>query len=438
MRLNGSLSPLAIVVLALTPVIAVAFFARAAPETGAGPAAQSPVAVVQVVQPEVRPDERSLRIPASLEGYFAADLYAKVSGYVSEVNVDIGSSVRAGETLLHIDVPEMVEELRQAEARLAALEAQVEAGEAKAVQAALAIKSAAAGARRATAELELRLVTCRRKEELYKGQAISDQELDEAQNQRAIAEAQVSIAEAAIESAKGEELVARASLVVARANVAVAKAEIARLKTLMDYATIVAPFDGVVTKRLADPGTFVRSAAAGAGTPLLRLARTDRLRLVMDVAEPEVPFVAVGTPVEVQVPALGGEPLRTAVARTAGGLDPSTRTMRVEVDVENTGGRLLPGMYAHAILRIVADRQAMVIPSAALRSRGKTTYVLVAEGEVAKEVEVVLARDDGAWAVVASGLAGGEQVITSATSAVAPGVAVAPVPFQGALARPRG
>ncbi len=438
MRMKRSLSPLAIVVLGLIPVIAVALFARAAPETGTGPAAQSPVAVVQVVQPEARADERSLRIPASIEGYFAADLYAKVSGYVSDVNVDIGSTVGAGEPLLHIEVPEMVQELRQAEARLAALEAQVEAGEAKAVQAALTIKSAQASARRAAAELALRRVTCQRKEELSRGQAISDQELDEAQNQRAIAEAQVSIADAAIESAKGEELVAQASLVVAKANVAVAKAEIARLKTLMDYATIVAPFDGVVTKRLADPGTFVRSAAAGAGTPLLRLARTDRLRLVMDVAEPDVPFVEVGTPVDVQVPALGGEPLRAAVARIAGGLDPATRTMRVEVDLENTGGRLLPGMYAHAILRIVADRQAMVIPSVALRSRGTTTYVLVAEGEVAKEVEVGVARDDGVWAVVASGLAGGEQVITSATSTVAPGVPVAPVSFQGALARPKG
>lgn len=438
MRMKRSLPLLALLVLGLIPVIAVAFFARAASPTGTEPAAQGPVAVVQVVQPEARTDERSLRIPASIEGYFAADLYAKVSGYVSDVTVDIGSTVRAGDPLLHIDVPEMVEELRQAEARLAALEAQVEAGEAKVVQATLMVRSAQASARRATAELELRRVTCRRKEELYKGQAISDQELDEAQNHRAIAEAQVSIAEAAIESAKGEELVARASLVVARAHVAVAKAEIARLETLMDYATIVAPFDGVVTKRLADPGTFVRSAAAGAGTPLLRLARTDRLRLVLDVAEPDVPSVEVGTPVDVQVPALGGEPLRSAVARTAGGLDPATRTMRVEVDVENTEGRLLPGMYAHAVVRIVADRQAMVIPSAALRSRGKTTYVLVAEGEVAKEVEVELARDDGVWAVVASGLAGGEQVITSATSTVAPGVAVAPVPFQGALARPKG
>ncbi len=307
------------------------------------------------------------------------------------------------------------------------------------MQATLTVRSAAASARRAAAELELRRVTCERKEQLYKGQAISDQDLDEAQSQRAIAEAAVSIAEAAIESAGGEQLVARASLVVAKADVAVARAEVARLTTLMDYTTIVAPFDGVITKRLADPGAFVRSAASGgAGTALLRLERTDRLRLVLDVAEPDVPSVTVGTPVDVQVPALGGEPLRAAVARTAGGLDPATRTMRVEVDLENADGRLRPGMYAHAIVRIVADRQAMVIPSAALRSRGGATYVLVAEGEVAKEVRVDLARDDGIWAVVASGLAGGEQVITSATSTVAPGVRVAPMPVQGAPARPKG
>ncbi len=384
------------------------------------------VNVVSVTRPVTRSLSRDLEIPATLIAHEKADLYAKVSGYVAAVKVDIGDAVKAGDPLVELDIPEMAEELRQAEALLTARQAKVRALRAQATAARLGVDSAEAQLNRARSEMQLERSTRARMEELFEAEVIPEQQVDEARSEAAVTEAVLQIAEADVARAEGDIAAADANVAVGLAEVAVAEARIAHLQALMEYAVLRAPYDGVITRRFIDPGAFVRSAANGATMPLLAIASRGRIRLAMDVPEPAAPNVRQGTKVQVTIPALGADALSLAVSRTAWSLNPDTRTMRVEVDLDDRDGTLQPGMYARALIRIEAEA-ALTVPSSAIRVREGQTYLLVVRDGLAAETPVTVGYDDGIRAAILDGLAGDELVITSATSAVAPGVSVKPV-----------
>lgn len=382
---------------------------------------------VEVATPQRRELTQVLKLPASLEPGEVADLYAKTSGYVQKLYVDIGSRVREGDVLLEIDVPEMLDELKQAQAVLAAKEANVQALRAKAAQAESMIVTAKAEVRRSEAELALWRITAERKQQLFDEKAISEQDLDEATSRLAVMEAQIQNTQSKVAAAVAEHTAVEADVAVAQSQVAVEKANLDRLSTLMAYTTVRAPFDGVITQRHVDPGAFVRSAAESATTPLLTVARVDYLRLVLNVPESDAPYVGVGTQLEAQCNALGSEPLRVNVTRTAMALRENTRTMRAEADIDNPDGRLLPGLYARTTVLLETEAQALMIPSKAVRVRGTEISVLVADGTVARAKPIRLGYDDGIWAQVTGGLTGDEQIIVAASGAVAPGAPIAPV-----------
>lgn len=380
--------------------------------------------LVEVAQPEQRALTRTLSMPATLLPGEMADLFAKVSGYIEKVNVDIGDRVQKGDALLTIDVPEMVDELRQAQAVLAARRAGVRALKAKVLQADSVITIARADVQRFEAELDLARITLDRKQTLLTGRAIPQQDFDEANSKLAISKAQSSIAVAKVLSAEAEKEAVEADAVVAQSEVKVEEAKLARLGTLMNYATITAPFDGVITQRLVDPGAFVRSAADGASTPLLTINNTSFIRLALDIPESDSAFVRPGTPVSIDVKAARGDPIEATVTRTAGALNPSTRTLRAEVHLPNEDGKFSPGMYAQVSIQLETKAQARLIPAKAIRVRGRDLSVLVVDGGIAKSVPIQIGYDDGIWVEVISGLSGSEQVIIAADSSVAPGVPV--------------
>lgn len=293
-----------------------------------------------------------LILPGSLAPDESVELYAKASGYIAEVAVDIGSRVRKGDLLVRLDVPEMQDELRQSEATAEARRAKVEAIKAKAEQARLMIESAIAGRKRVEANLELSRITHRRKSELYQEKAIPQQEFDVAANELAVSEADLAIQRASVENARGAELAARADIRLAEAELAAAEAETVRLRNLLNYTRVIAPFDGVITRRQVDPGDFVRSAAQASGAPLLMLEKTDRLRVVIDVPESQAGLVRPGGTAKVLLRSNGETPLAAKIARTAASLRSDTRTMRAEIDLENPQGMHLPGMFARVTIEL--------------------------------------------------------------------------------------
>lgn len=379
---------------------------------------------VEVTRPQRRPLTRSLRMPATLLAGEMADLYAKTSGYVSRVPVDIGDRVARGDVLLVIDVPEMADELRETEAVLEAKRAKVVALQAKAAQAEAMIRIAQSQIGRAKAEYEFRKITFGRNEELRNAEGIPQQELDEARSLLDVADADSRIAEAHVAGAEAEEAAVRADVRVAESQAAVAEAAVARLKTLMGYTSIRAPFDGLITERLVDPGAFVRSAVAGSTTPLLRISRVDFIRLTLEIPESDAHYVRRGSGVEIDVKALRGAPIHAKITRTAGAIKPATRTMRAEVELKNPDDRLAPGMYAQVTIELETRQNALLIPSKAIRVRGRKISVLVAGGNVAKSIPVRLGYDDGIWVEILEGLSGDERVIVSADNTVATGVPV--------------
>jgi RND family efflux transporter MFP subunit len=233
---------------------------------------------------------------------------------------------------------------------------------------------------------------------------------------------------------------ALADLDEAKAEVSVAQAERDKSKVLLDYTVIRSPFTGVVTKRNfhpgkdGRPGDFIKAADQGGTVPLLAVERTDLMRVVIQVPDRDVPYVSLGDPAVIEIDALPGVEYKTrdgktvAVSRWADAEDPTTRTMRTEVDVPNPDGKLRHGMYGRATLILSEGTpNALRVPSAALvgKSDGGRGAVRVVRDGAVHLVPVRYATDNGLEVEVVSGLAPTDSVIVRATGPVEEGTPVA-------------
>jgi RND family efflux transporter MFP subunit len=268
---------------------------------------------------QAAPPPPILDAPATVQAYFATDLYAKESGYALRVDADIGDHVKAGQVLAVIDNPELRMQFVKAEAAVQQSNAALEVAK-----------------RRLTgmqADLTLQQVTLKRQEQLFAGKAVTNQQIDE---QRA----KESVSTATLE-------VGRADIALAEANLQAAIAEKGRLQALLEYTKIVAPFDGVVTRRFINPGDLVQAAiSTRPTTPLFTCQKIDVVRVFADVPEASATAIRQGLPAQVRLYGPTGQTISGSVTRTATALDAATRTMRVEIDLPNPDEKLLPGMYA--------------------------------------------------------------------------------------------
>ncbi len=354
-------------------------------------AQSSAPAPIQVpVAPVERHDvTRSIRLAGSVEAVEQARLYAKVSGYLKTISVDIGDVVRRDQVVAELNVPEMQGESEAAEARLA---------EARALEA------------KAEADLELQKIIAERSRELRERGAVTQQDLDEA---------------------VAKQRAAAAALQLARARAKSAAAQLAKVRALADYARIKAPYDGIVTERFLNSGALVQAATSGASvSPVVTVARVDQVRVFVALPESDVPFVeAEDRAIFVPNGAKLATPFEGHVTRLAGALDPSTRTMRVEVDLPNAERRLLPGMYGSLTLALETHRGALTVPSRAVvtEKSGATFVYLVVDG-AARRATVRVGIDDGIRAEITEGLEGGETCIVGAPGTISDGVPVRPIP----------
>ena len=260
-------------------------------------------------------------IPATVQAFFVTDLYAKDSGYISQVSNDIGDHVKKGQVLAVIEDPE--------------LQAQFDTAQAAVLQAKAALEVAKRQLSSMQADLVLQQVTLKRQKELFAGKAATAQSLDEAQSKEGVSKAN-------LETGK-------AKIILADANLRAADAEVQRLQALLQYDKVVAPFDGVVTRRLVNPGDLVQAATATRTTPLFTVQELDLVRVFADVPEANVAGIRPGQAAEITL--YGNAAVtRGTVTRIAKALDPGTRTMRVEIDLPNPDEKLLPGMYAQVTL----------------------------------------------------------------------------------------
>jgi RND family efflux transporter MFP subunit len=307
---------------------------------------------VEVVLPRRATLAQRLQTNANLEAFEEADLFAKVSGYLSEVRVDIGDHVKAGQVLAVIDVPEMKQELAEAKAQLESKRSSLE--------------SARRQLDHNKADVALQNALAKDREQLGEGrQFISDRTLDQVHANADIAKADLGVAEA--------------NRALAANQVDVAAATVEKIKTLLAYTQIVAPFDGVVARRQVNRGDLVQAATATRTTPsagsLFTVQRIDTIRVFCDVPENDVPHLHVGDAAIVKPSGFDGKPFLGKVTRFSLRLDPETRNMRTEIDLPNPNERLYPGTYAEVSLEMSRRPDALTVPTAAIGSDGDGNFV---------------------------------------------------------------
>ncbi|MFM8537312.1 MAG: efflux RND transporter periplasmic adaptor subunit [Planctomycetaceae bacterium] len=208
----------------------------------------------------------------------------------------------------------------------------------------------------------------------------------------------------AFQEARARIGAAEADKVAAEARHKVARAVLDRVATMLGYTEIRAPFAGTITRRSVDTGHFVQPASGADSTPLLEVARTDTVRIFVDVPELEAAKVDVGDPAEVRVQAAGTEVVHAAVTRTSGALLASNHSLRVEVDVPNTDRRLRSGMYATVVIRLEEHAEALVIPASAVVRDGKATFCCVVRDGTVQRRPIEVGMRSGGSVEVLSGL----------------------------------
>jgi len=325
-----------------------------------------PVAVARVTREDLY---NEVSIPAEFRPYLKVELHAKVSGYVDQINVDIGDQVKAGQLLARLEVPELRDEL----ARAVATEQRAEADYKDAHQ------------------VYNRLLNV---EKAYPN-GVAQQELDAAEAKDA----------------------------TTHAAIANAKAEVQRLKTLLAYTQITAPFDGVITHRYADPGSLIQSGTASdtQSMPLVCLADNYRLRLDFPVSVAYVKDIHLGDQVEVRVESLNGKPFTGTISRSAQKVDEDTRTMLTEIEVPNPKLELVPGMYATVVLKVERRPRALAIPIEAVSTDKKASVYLINSEQEIEERPVALGLETPAKYEVVAGLKEGDLVLVGRRSQVKPG-----------------
>lgn len=407
-------------------------------EPSSSAAAEAPIA--DVVRPRKGGIERVTVQPGSVHAFESVDLYAMVSGYLRVQSADIGSRVKSGQVLAEIDVPrernavgEAEATLEQAKAQAKQAEARVKAAEADRETAAAALAQTEADVDKFVANRRLAEAQYARIADLHQRKAVPKKLLDEQQRDLDSAVAAEKTARLAVRTAKARTLgsaakvdQAQADLAEARAAVGVAESRLAKARVDLGYSRIVAPFDGVVTRRSFHPGAFIRAASDGSQPPLLSVARTDLMRVVVRVPDRDVVLANAGDPVELTIDALGGRPFRGVVSRIAESQDPNSRTMRVEVDLPNPDGLLREGMYGRARIALEPGSQRLTVPAACVLDRsgkGQGTVLLVRDGKVRRQ-KVELGAENGSVVEIASGLGQDDQVVLKSSTPLVQGMPV--------------
>jgi RND family efflux transporter MFP subunit len=341
---------------------------------------------VQVVTPQRSTRTLDLVLPGNVQAFLDTPIYARTNGYLRKWYVDIGGHAKAGQLLAEIDAPEVDDQLRAARADLV----------------------------NAQANYELAKTTAARWTEMLQSRSVSKQDADEK---------------------TADMLAKQGTLDAARYNVS-------RLTQLQSYEKVTAPFDGIVTARNVDVGALIDAGSSGGPQKeLFHLQQADRLRVYANVPQTYAQQIRVNESAYLTLDEMQGKRFPGVVARTSGAVDPTQRTMLVEVDVNNRNGELLPGAYAQVHFAIGANAAPLTLPGNAFlfRANGVTVATVDANDRV-KLITVTLGTDFGTRVAVVSGLDGHERVIVNPQDSIVDGTPVrivtpsAQTPPQGSAA----
>jgi RND family efflux transporter MFP subunit len=351
---------------------------------------------VEVIPVERGANNSELQLPGNIQAVTEAPILARADGYIARRLVDIGDQVRSGQPLAEIEAPELDQQTLQARATLQ--------------QAQASLEQALANLEQGKANAELARITAQRWVDLSAKGLATRQENDQYKAQYAAQTANVQALEKAVAAA--------------RSNIAAAEANVKRLDELQSYRVVKAPFDGIITLRNVDVGALVNSG----NTLLYRIAQTATLRIYVNVPQTYANVIRVGQTAQLTVSNLPGRSFTGTVARSSNALDPTSRTLLVEVQVPNRDGALLPGMYAQVDLRNRRQDAPLLIPDDALIVRADGTQVAVVRQDNTVHLQKIdIGRDYGDRMEVAGGLQEGARIVFNPGDSLREGEKVNPV-----------
>jgi RND family efflux transporter MFP subunit len=329
--------------------------------------AEMAIPTVSVVHPKRGAPAQEVVLPANVQAYIDAPIYARTNGYLKRWYVDIGAHVKAGQLLADIETPEVDQQLRQSRADLATAEA----------------------------NLHLSEITATRYADLLKTDSVSKQDAD---------------------NAAGDFAAKQAVVQSAQANVR-------RLEELQAFEKIYAPFDGVITARNTDIGALIDSGSSGGTrTELFHIAQPDKLRVYVNVPEAYSQAAKTGLTADLALSEFPGRLFQGTLVRTAEAIDQSTRTLLVEIRVNNPTGTLLSGAYAEVHLKLPTATSAFILPVNALLFRSEGLQVAaIGDGRHAELLPITLGHDFGSEVEVISGLKGDESIIVNPPDSIVSG-----------------
>ncbi len=337
----------------------------------------------------------SLVLPGNIQAVTEAPVLARASGYIKKRYVDIGDRVTPGQILAEIEAPELDQQILQAKASVEQTEA--------------AVQQAQASLEQGHSNESLARVTKDRFQKLADKGVISKQDIDTYNSQWQAQTANVQALEKAVNASKS--------------NTSAAEANVARLNDLKNYLTVRAPFAGVITLRNIDDGVLVTEG----NTLLYRIAQTGRMRTYLSLPQVDASSVHAGQKATLTIPDLAGHKFVGTVTRTANALDSSTRTLLTEVQVQNDGNLLMPGMYAQVDLSVPRKEPPLTVPGDTLviRADGPQVAVVSPDGTVHFQ-KIQLGRDFGDKLEVLSGLNLGDQLVVNPGDSIHEGGKVKP------------
>ena len=321
---------------------------------------------VIVIQPKPEPAQQDLTLPSSLQAFTESPIYARTSGYVKHWYKDIGSQVKKGQLLADLETPEVDQELLQSRAARGQAEAQ----------------------------MNLAKTSAERWESLRKMDAVAQQETDEKSS----------------------------GYTQGQAALASATANVRRLEQLESFKHLYAPFSGVIIRRNTDIGALINAGNSGTNQELFVLAQISPIRVYVDVPEIYAPSVRPGVKATIELPSFPGQRFTGAVARSADAIDPTTRTLRTEIDVPNKDAKLFPGSYAqvHFGVNVAAVRLSVPVNALLFRAEGPRAAVVAADGKIHLK-PVTIGRDYGTEVEVLGGLDPTESIVLNPSDSLEEG-----------------
>jgi RND family efflux transporter MFP subunit len=347
----------------------------------AGPTALPAIEVVKVVE---QPLEVTLSLPGELNPYQTVALYSRVTGFVKAIQVDRGSRVRAGEQIAVLDAPELVAQKSEAQSKLQSAQAQLGAIQSKA-----------------------------------EGNASTYEKLKAASaTPGVVAGNDVVLAQKAVEADQGQ-------IAAAQQNIEAARQALKSVSDMEAYLRITAPFSGIVTERNVHPGALVGpTGGPGTATPIVRIVESNRLRLVIPVPEAYTAGVMNGTSLAFTVAAYPGQTFAGTVARISQSVDVASRTMAVELDVNNADGRLAPGTFCQVRWSVRRSAPSLLVPSGSVANTTGRTFVIRVQGGRTEWVDVKTGLASGTLIEVFGDLKAGDEIAARGTDELRAGAQV--------------